>query len=204
MSVYLHRLVETREKDGKWHLSTWYTDFKKVFENDTPDIGSDTQFPLKRHNITYSNAELYRVLLDNNCFLTGRDIPTDMSEEGKTIIDSYGEWASDHAYITLSEINECVENMRAKLFSNIEKEYCKTYLSNISDKLDCLLTHREYIMPDKEDKRTTDKLSYYLTDGVDEFMDIASERDFIKFIAMNVKGSIWIDENNIRCIYFFA
>lgn len=204
MSVYLHRLVETQDKDGKWCLVTWYTNFKKEFENDKPDIGSDAQFPLKRHNNTYSSTELYCELSYNISFLMGRGAPTDMSEESKAIIDGYGEWASDYTYITLSEINECVENMRAKLFSNIEKEYYKTYFDNINSKLDCLLMHKEYIMPNKEDNGTRDMLSYYLSDGVDELMDIASERDFIKFIAMDVKENLWIDENNIRCIYFFA
>ena len=56
MSVYLHRIIETKGKDGKWELVKWYTPFKKRWDGDEPDINIENPCPLNKHNMVFDNA----------------------------------------------------------------------------------------------------------------------------------------------------
>ena len=213
MSVYLHRVIETKDKDGNWELLKWYTPFKKRWDGDEPDIKIKNPCPLNNHNMVFDNACVYRELLNENDDLSERGKPSDCSDDTKKILKEYDEWSWGWTYITLSELCSWTEKEKTKLIRNITIEYNNHQFKKVNDKLDCLLNNKKYeVKPFKSvvdnsdgwDENGNDSmLSYYMTEGIDEYLSILYEAHWVSFVSTEL-SSDWCLPENVRIIYFYS
>ena len=213
MSVYLHRVIEAKDKDGNWELLKWYTPFKKRWDGDEPDIKIKNPCPLNNHNMVFDNACVYRELLNENDDLSERGKPSDCSDDTKKILKEYDEWSWGWTYITLSELCSWAEKEKTKLIRNITIEYNNHQFKKVNDKLDCLLNNKKYeAKPFKSvvdnsdglDENGNDSmLSYYMTEGIDEYLSILYEAHWVSFASTEL-SSDWCLPENVRIIYFYS
>ena len=211
MSTYLHRIIEVKNKDGKWETLKWYTPFKKKWDGDKPDIDVDNPCPLASHNMVFDNSPTYRELLDYDDNLSDRGIPSDCSDETSKIIKEYGEWSWGYTCMTLSELCHWSSTERTKLIRNMTIEYNNHQFKKINKKLDCILNKTEYKEGNKatisdeydgEYETEENMLSYYMTEGIDEYLSILYEVHWVEFVSTELSPE-WHSSENVRIIYFY-
>lgn len=208
MSVYLHRLVEAKGKDGNWRMLRWYS---KYDDNDMycdPDPEINASFPMVRHEDVCDNACVFRELLSDNPDFSNRGLPSDVSNDVRNVLGKYEDYMWGVTSVTLSELRLWSSGMRLKLVSDIRTEYDKACFGMINKKLDCLINGTKYIDETKASEdgmnAKSDMLRYYLEYGVEECMSLINECCWVDFLSKEWLNTLFESSENIRVIYFYT
>lgn len=147
MSELVHRFIEYKGQDDKWHPFIWYSNVAdKSYDiklDDKDFIKLDNGVILERH-ISYL-IDSYGVacfLMSNYDEVIDEGLPHDITPEIKAEIDAYPNAKYGECYITLSHLWKWVANEK-ELLSDAFRSSCKSkQLERLEQKIDFIGEHQ--------------------------------------------------------------
>lgn len=204
MSVDLHKLVEVKDKEGKWHLVTWHPELQDDYKDE--------------HWIWKGLS--FRDYFVNNYDKMGYSVPDDISEETKKVLAEEPNHPSYFCmdYSELCDIaNTTFERVWGSLITAMNKRISDSQQASIIAILKALSkiskpeeTEKIAAKALKEAKKEAfeydDDCEYepleYLKEDFYDYEGMVQELNTIRVLVEAFTGEYWIDAENIRVIMY--
>jgi len=223
MSTSIYFFVEVQDKEKKWHLAKYYTDYAFV-ENEPTEWDFEKVVNVDGKKMI-EKYELWTGLAWRDELVWRREdapygLPSDVSEELKTLLEEMAEkeknkgiYPSDYdysrrySYIYIDEMWKISKEKINNWKNSVKKHVRDEQLEDIKRRI----AHLEKIALKKTDKAMKEKkgcddeidIDYLLDEDLSDIVTLEQETSELYNLASQFSGNSWIDFDKVRVIYYF-